>query len=140
MKIKIKTKAKKQWSHSDRTMIKAAAEWAVDELGLWASPVPLVIILRDFECNSHGDALDLDEKCIIRLARKGNWLSTLFHELEHIRQYIEDELELEQDQAMWRGKKVLRGDYWSEPWEVEARKVEDKLFSKYRKYLLTFFE
>jgi len=139
MQIKLKTKAKKQWSRDSRKLVMQAAQYASDYLGLWASETPLTIILRDFECATHGDSLDMDYKCVVRLSRKGNWIKTLFHEMEHIRQFVDDELELEAKTAVWQGRVYDRTEieYADEPWEVEANRVEEELFLSFAENYLT---
>jgi len=60
-----------------------------------------------------------------------NIMSTLAHEMVHVKQYINGEL----DDAMttWKGKKVNSDkiDYWIQPWEVEAHGIEPGLLYKF---------
>lgn len=56
----------------------------------------------------------------------GNWLSTLAHEMVHIKQYLRKELDW--NLSAWKGKKGFEDfDYWDAPWEIEARKLQTKL-------------
>ena len=137
--IKIKVKAKKRWSSSDRFLVQLAADFASSELGLWSSPVPIQVKLKGKLAGGDlGYAVDLDDRICISLAKTNTWLSTLFHELEHARQYMDDELELEEDTAVWKEKKYSRKPekYLREPWEVQARKVEKKLLKQFHEIIL----
>lgn len=136
--MRLKIKAKANWSYKERELVKIATEWALPRLSLDVSPVPIDIILKG-ECLDYGDALDLDHKIVIRLFKSDLWIETLFHELEHARQYIFCELALEDKSAYWKGELYDRSasQYYDEPWEVQARKVEEKLSTEFRKNFLT---
>ena len=131
MRINVKTKARQVWSQEERTMARAAVEYGLCSLGLWHCPTRMTVILRDFKEGHFGDSLDLDYKYVIRISKQGNWVKTIFHELEHIRQYAEDELELEPAVAMWRGEMFEDQDYETSPWEVMAREVEETLYDEF---------
>lgn len=135
---RLRVKAKKSWSDDEREMVKLATLWGMNKLDLNLSPVPIDIHLKG-EQMEYGDAIDLEYKIVIRLFKSDAWIETLFHELEHARQYIYCELALESDYAYWRGDVMRRADvdYADEPWEIEARRVEEKLSTKFRKEILT---
>jgi len=140
--IKIRVKAKKQWSMAERQLAKKAVEFALDELDLRVTPVPIDVRLKGKSEVDFGDSIDLEYKIIVRLHKNDNWLSTLFHELEHARQYIYCELELEHNHAIWQGTLSSRNaenweEYWNSPWEVAARKKEVELLAAFQKNLLT---
>ena len=62
----------------------------------------------------------------IDVALFGNWLSTLAHEMVHVKQFAKGEL----DPAMTRWKSnryVDHIEYWDQPWEKEARRLQNKL-------------
>ena len=139
---KIKVKAKNQWSINERSLVKQAVDFALDELDLRVTPVPIDIRLKGKSEIDFGDSIDLEYKIVVRLHKNDNWLSTLFHELEHARQYIYCELELEQDHAIWHGTLSTRDEtnwdeYWNSPWERAAREKEVKLLTAFQKNLLT---
>ena len=139
---KIKVKAKNQWSMKERSLVKKAVDFALEELDLVVTPVPIDIKLKGKSKIDFGDSIDLEYKIVVRLHKNDNWLSTLFHELEHARQYIYCELELEHDHAIWCGTLSARNEtdwdeYWNSPWERAARKKEAKLFAAFQKNLLT---
>ena len=139
---KLKTKAKKCWSLDERQLVKKAIEFALDELDLRVTPIPIDIKLKGKSEVDYGDSIDLEYKIVVRLHKNDNWLSTLFHELEHARQYIYCELELENNHAIWHGTLSKRNegdwaDYWNSPWEVAAREKEVELLAAFQKNLLT---
>lgn len=132
---KIKVKAKKRWHKARRKAAKQALAWGIKELELDVSPIPIVVKLcgdpqPEFRW---GDSIDCDHKIMIRLFDTPLWIPTLFHELEHARQFIYGELELETDFAIWKGKTYKRSgdEYYEEPWEVQAREIEDQMETKF---------
>ena len=63
---------------------------------------------------------------VIDVALYGNWLSTLAHEIVHVKQFARNELDFQLTQ--WKSKNNLGDvDYWDQPWEKEARRLQDKL-------------
>ena len=142
MTTKLKVKARKAWSVPERHLARAAIDFALGELDLGISPVPITVYLKGKHETDFGDSVDLGHKVVIRINKTKNWLQTLFHELEHARQYIYCELELETDHVIWRGTLSARDsenyeEYWNSPWEVAAREKEEKLFAAFQKNLLT---
>ena len=140
--IKLKTKARKTWTMAERRLARRAAEFAMSKLNLDVTPIPVDIRLKGTHEHDYGDSIDLGHKVVIRIFKNDNWLRTLFHEMEHARQYIYCELELEHNHAIWRGTLSSRmgqdwEEYWNSPWEVEARDKEEKLFTAFQKNLLT---
>ena len=126
----------------ERNLARTAINFALDELDLSISPIPITVYLKGAHNQDYGDSIDLGHKVVIRINKTTMWLRTLFHELEHARQYIYCELELENDHAMWQGKLSERNinnwdEYWNSPWEVAAREKEAELFAAFQKNLLT---
>ena len=83
--------------------------------------------------------LEFDKKKNIEDLRKD-----LAHEMVHVKQYERGELYRfdKTDHIRWKGKiyhsSIEDGvDYWSMPYEVEARGMEDALKMKFREYLKT---
>ena len=84
--------------------------------------------------NSEGlcEALD-DRTFIIDVALFGNWLSTLAHEMVHVKQFAKGEL----DPALsrWKSNKYCdKIEYWDQPWEKEARRLQHKLVLEFEKF------
>lgn len=60
-----------------------------------------------------------------------NIFETLAHEMVHVKQYVDGELN--DSMTNWRGKKVNSDniDYWYQPWELEALGKEQGLLTKF---------
>lgn len=56
-------------------------------------------------------------------------LSTLAHEMVHVKQYIQHEIN--DTLSTWCGDVVDVSDYWTHPWEIEAHGLEVGLLTKY---------
>jgi hypothetical protein len=59
----------------------------------------------------------------------GEILRALAHEMVHVKQYVY--CETNESLTRWKGSKVTEGDYWEEPWEIEAYGREVGLFNKF---------
>lgn len=84
--------------------------------------------------NSHCEGLceSVDQRnFIIDVALYGNWLSTLAHELVHVKQFCRGELN--PTLSRWKTKDYTNADYWDQPWEKEARRLQTKLVASFEK-------
>jgi len=69
---------------------------------------------------------------ILDVALYGNWLSTLAHEMVHVRQFARGELNSSMTQ--WKSNKYCDNiEYWDQPWEKEARRLQGKLVEEFEK-------
>ena len=67
---------------------------------------------------------------IIDVAMYGNWLSTLAHEMVHVKQFAKGELDA--GLTRWKSNKYCdKIDYWDQPWEKEARKLQHKMTERF---------
>lgn len=85
-----------------------------------------------FVDNSHSEGLceSVDSRnFIIDVALYGNWMSTLAHELVHVKQFARGELT--DNLQYWKGKDHSETKYWEQPWEKEARRLQKKLMNEY---------
>lgn len=132
MLYKVKVKSKKYWGPTEVAEVHRAAQWGIRYLDIAISPIPIHIKLCG-PSTSFGDCVDLDHKIVVRLFSSDEWVSTLFHELVHARQYLYGDLQLESSHAYWQGKLVERSDfeYPNEPWEIEAGMLETKMSKKF---------
>ena len=126
--LKIRVKAKAWWCPDVVEEVREAAKWACEYHDLDISPIPIHIKLCG-PSDIYGDSIDLDYKIVVRLFACEEWLPTLFHEMTHAYQYVYGKLQLEMQYAYWLGTLIARDDfeYQQEPWEVEARKLEEKM-------------
>ena len=138
MRVKVK-RSLTPWTKKRKALVEDALEWGIVYLGD-TEGVRLNVMLTGECSETLGDAYYDDvNTCTIRLndhskESRNRVLRTLFHEMWHIRQYLHEGLSVEATEAEFRGK-TWNADYWSAPWEVEARKMEKKLVAKYNKYL-----
>ena len=64
---------------------------------------------------------------------------TLIHEMVHVKQYASGrmkDLSREFGIRTWCGRKIdlWETPYWTQPWEVEARKMEKVFYNKWKEY------
>lgn len=58
-----------------------------------------------------------------------NILETLAHEMVHVKQFAYSDTN--EPAVRWRGNKEHIGEYYTEPWEIEAHGLESGLFTKF---------
>lgn len=137
MQVKIKIKAKATWTARKRALLRDALDYANCHLQLYNFYEKVEIRLSG-DAYAPGLCCDFGSRFLIKVS--GNQpeheiLETLFHELTHVRQYLCGELEDVNPQvAYWKGTRyegdfedTASSEYWTAPWEVEARKVGKEL-------------
>ena len=83
----------------------------------------------------NGDAEGLCEALsprhfIIDVALFGNWISTLAHEMVHVKQFALGELS--PNLTKWKSRNnVSNIEYWDQPWEKEARRLQYRLVESF---------
>jgi len=71
-----------------------------------------------------------DRAFIIDVCLYGNWLSTLAHEMVHVKQFVNHELDA--TLTRWKSNRYCDNiDYWDQPWEKEARRLQNKLVQEF---------
>ena len=136
MRTKFKVKAKGQWSPAKRAAVKAATRWASKKLQLKTLPINLTVRLVGSNDQEFGSCSMIDKVNYVVWVHSGysisRTLSTLFHELTHVKQHWYDGLVLDEvTKARFKGDYYALKNYWNCPWEVEARNFERKLMSMY---------
>ena len=67
---------------------------------------------------------------IIDICLYSDWLSTLAHEMVHVKQFSTGELAT--DMTRWKNRNNVDDlDYWDQPWEKEAHRLEHTLKNRY---------
>ena len=83
------------------------------------------------DCEGLCEPLD-SRNFIVDVATWGDWLTTLAHEMVHVKQFARGELDFAM--CYWKSSRVSENmEYWIQPWEKEARRLQHKLavtFSK----------
>ena len=70
---------------------------------------------------------------IVDVGLYGNWLSTLAHEMVHVKQFARGELS--SSLQHWKGRDHADTEYWDQPWEKEARRLQNKMVLQFEKDL-----
>ena len=66
----------------------------------------------------------------IDVALYGNWLSLLAHEMVHVKQFALGEMD--PGLTRWKSNRYAGNiDYWNQPWEKEARKLQHKMVEEF---------
>jgi uncharacterized protein YjaZ len=136
MQIQFKLKAKGSWSESQVSNIKLASRWAAARLGFTKMPITIVIRLVGPHPEQFGSCSMVDDTRYIIWLQSGlditRTISTLFHEMTHIKQHLFDGLYLHSaSDADFRHEQYTTDDYWNAPWEKEARKAEYRLLNEF---------
>jgi len=79
-------------------------------------------------CEGLCEAVD-KRKFTIDVALYGNWLSTLAHEMVHIKQFLRGEIN--ESLTSWKGKDCKDLEYRDQPWEIEARELQYDMVIKF---------
>lgn len=74
-----------------------------------------------------------DRNFVIDVGLYGNWLSTLAHEMVHVKQFARGELS--SSLQHWKGRDHSDTEYWDQPWEKEARRLQNKMVLEFEKDL-----
>jgi hypothetical protein len=74
---------------------------------------------RSFEIEIH-NRLNID-----------HYTQTLLHELWHVYQHVKGNLKDSRGKRLWRGTDHSQTDYEDQPWEIEARLMEEQLYNEY---------
>lgn len=62
---------------------------------------------------------------VVDVALYSNWMSILAHEFVHIKQFARGELNPQL--THWKKRNFSNAEYWDQPWEKEARRLQLKL-------------
>ena len=136
MQIKFKLKAKSSWDESQIDRVKVAARWSAARLGFVKLPITIIIRLVGPHPEQFGSCSMVDETRYIIWLQSGldvnRTISTLFHEMTHIKQHLYDGLYLHSaSEADFRHQQYDMEDYWNAPWEKEARRAEHRLLNEF---------
>lgn len=141
MKFVVKLKAKSVWTVRKRALLRDALHYANMHLGLYNFDDKVYIRLSG-DKYSPGLCCDLGYHLVVKISgnqTEQDIVETLFHELTHVRQYANVDLDdIDENTCWWKGHHY-RGtfedtestDYWNAPWEVEARSVGEELRKDY---------
>ena len=81
------------------------------------------------DCEGLCEVVDV-RNFVVDVALWCNWLSVLAHELVHVKQFARGELSMNMEQ--WKSRLYCGNiDYWNQPWEREARRLQGRLLEDY---------
>lgn len=124
---------------------KEAAEFYAEKLGIPDETIIAIGLYTGMEiagyCEYHDDealpyfliGIDTEEQ------GEDDPLSTLAHEIVHVRQYVTEELVDKNSYCLWKGKRyeaveVDTEDYYTSPWEIDAYGRQVGLYKMYLRY------
>ena len=136
MRIKFTRKAKASWTTADIEGIKVATRWCAGRLGFNRLPITIVVRFIGPHPSQFGACSQMEDDRFIIWLQSGfdfpRTVSTLFHEMTHVRQYLFEGLLLHSDKlAEFRDDVYREVDYWTAPWEREARRHEKLLLEQF---------
>ena len=142
MRVKTVVKAKKSWSQFHRDTVESVVAEAIKFYGLEDAGKELVVKLVGYD-DQWGSMAIMERGKKYQIWLHGGYstkriISTVFHEMTHVKQAIQDGfgMAVDGETVFWKHKErkyVEDKDYWTAPWEVEARRMERKLTKRYMK-------
>jgi hypothetical protein len=123
------------WSTDDAVLTEQLVDFAIRYFRLGKGKLE-VLMDEDIESGSIAEALKISKKKYMIVLSKNQIDSdeslarSIFHEMTHIKQYMQDGFKIGAKKVSWQGKKFSmksEKDYWLSPWEMEARAMEEAL-------------
>lgn len=120
----------KCWSPAEVKLLKFAFEYGVEQLGITNNPVVRLAGRNHDHGFTTGHRIVLFYKDTLE-----NVVATLFHELTHVQQFQSGNLKHGKSGALvWKtGETSENTEYDSQPWEIEAYEMEEKLSNSFFK-------
>lgn len=121
-----------EYSWKPTQTFQAAVNYALEVLDLCEYPGVISFELVEMT-ELLGDAFfDGVDHFTVRLTSEN--LPTLFHELTHVMQYANNELEVyDEGHGYWQGSVLSGLSYAESPWEIEANRLEKILYKCFLK-------
>ena len=84
------------------------------------------------EDNAEGLCEAIDKRdFIIDIGLYTNWLVNLAHEMVHVKQFAREEMDT--CGFRWKSRDFTNTEYWDQPWEKEARRLQYRLAETFSK-------
>lgn len=117
----------------EHAVLDYAKQLKIDRLKTWITiRVHNVAVFPD---NTEGLCESINNReFVIDLALYSSWMSTLAHEMVHVKQFARNELN--PNMSTWKKKRVIVDDipYYERPWEKEAFDLQYEMLKKYEKH------
>jgi len=116
---------------AERAIAQETVEWCLKKLLPRHRTIDVTVEFRKID--AYGYCMEEDDKgrLFTLTIQKGlglfDLISTICHEMVHLKQYARRELRNVNGKTMWKKKDHSNTDYWDAPWEKEAYKLEKKL-------------
>jgi len=116
---------------AERAIAQETVEWCLKKLLPRYRTIDVAVEFSKID--AYGYCMEEDDKgrLFTITLRKGlglfELISTICHEMVHLKQYARRELRNVNGNTMWKKKAYNNIDYWDAPWEKEAYKLEGKL-------------
>lgn len=123
------------WSIEDAILTENLVNFAIDYFKLGKGKLE-VLMDEDIESGSIAEAVRVSKNKFMIVLSKNmidsdeSLAKTIFHEMTHIKQYMQDGFKIGAKKVSWQGKKFSmksEKDYWLSPWEMEARAMEEAM-------------
>jgi hypothetical protein len=123
------------WSVEDAILTENLVNYAIDYFKLGKGKLE-VLMDEDIESGSIAEAVRVSKNKFMIVLSKNmidsdeSLARSIFHEMTHIKQYMQDGFKIGAKKVSWQGEKFSvksEKDYWLSPWEMEARAMEEAL-------------
>ena len=117
-----------------RKRVESVVQFCIKMLMPRMQTLDITVKLKDLKGSAYGYCLSEDNRTFeIEVDKKlslRSLLTTVAHEMVHVKQYARKELK---DNYNWQGKfyKPEKVSYWDQPWEIEAHGREVGLFVRW---------
>ena len=123
------------WSIEDAILTENLVNYAIDYFKLGKGKLE-VLMDEDIESGSIAEAVRVSKNKFMIVLSKNmidsdeSLARTIFHEMTHIKQFMQDGFKIGAKKVSWQGEKFnvkSEKDYWLSPWEMEARAMEEAM-------------
>jgi hypothetical protein len=123
------------WDVEDAILAECLVQFAIGYFNLGKGKLE-VLMDEDIESGSIAEAVRVSKNKFMIVLSKNmidsdeSLAKTIFHEMTHIKQYMQDGFKIGAKKVSWQGKKFSvksEKDYWLSPWEMEARAMEEAM-------------
>lgn len=118
----------------ERDIAESVVRWCISKLLPKIRNLKVVVKLRSLDIYGFCNTIDDDDRWYVLEVNRGmnlyDLISTLCHEMVHVKQYVKGEMKYDWRSGKTRWKAKLISDdveYLDQPWEKEAYKLEEDL-------------
>ena len=119
---------------AEKRMVENIGSWCIKKLLPRYRTINLHFKLKKLPHGEYGYCQPIDEKCksFVVIVQRGlklfDIITTVTHEMVHVKQFVRKELEEECGRQKWKKKFISEStEYRQLPWEKEAFKLQDEL-------------